>query len=92
MRPIYLKPILILLAVAFTAMGLSSCKKEEKEPTPDPTVRLNKTEANLIVGESILLMPTFIPANENPAGGYEWKASNPGIVDVTVNEIGRAHV
>lgn len=65
-------------------MALSSCKKDKKEPVLEPTVRLNKAEANLIIGVSILLMPTFMPANENPSGNYEWKASNPGVVEVTV--------
>lgn len=70
-----------LFAVSFTA-----CKKDSKEILPDESVRLNRTQGDLFVGESVLLMPTFIPAENNPSGNYVWKVENTSLADIAVME------
>lgn len=86
MKTIYSKLTSGILVIALLAAGFSSCNKEEKEVLPEETVRLNRTEGNLYIGESLLLMPTFIPSRNDISTAFTWKIEDGTIAEITVKD------
>lgn len=86
MKPIISKLPTAFFIISLFAISFSSCKKDSKEILPDESVRLNRIQGDLFIGESVLLMPTFIPSENNPSANYTWKVENSSIADLTVME------
>ena len=72
------KQLFNILAVALLLIAtITTCKKEE----PDANgIKFDKTELDLLVGETVTLNPIFIPTNANKTAS--WESSDPNVATV----------
>ncbi|UJH92869.1 discoidin domain-containing protein [Antarcticibacterium sp. 1MA-6-2] len=75
--------IFLLGILAFTSLSCEA--KRDFPPLVEQGVVLDLSSAALIIGEELVVNPIFQP-NVFPQKNYEWEASNPSIVDISMNE------
>lgn len=84
-----MRKLTIVLSMLLMVVGLSSCKKDKNEPTPQPTkITLDATSVTLKVGESKQLTATVEPKGQKFTVNY--KSDKPEVATVDTNGLIKA--